>query len=78
MKVSYADKAMANYRWWRKLRGGVWERWAVSVPGENRRLCVWYPVSDDARFRHPYVKPKGVVSVFPPLSVEDWRKKKTD
>ena len=78
MDISYADKVMAEYRWWRRMRGGVWERWIIEIRGEDRRYAYWYPVPDDARFRFPHKRPKGVTTVFPPLDIEDWRKGKTN
>lgn len=59
--------ALENLRCYRRLRGGVWERWWV----EPCRSDVWHRVPDDPAERWPAKRPTPVCHGTP--RVEDWR-----
>lgn len=35
------DSALGSFRWWRRLRGGHWERWFIDAPVGTR---LWHRV----------------------------------
>lgn len=59
--------ALEQWRFYRRLRGGVWEQWYVEVCHAD----VWHRVPDDPEDRWPRKRPTPVCRGTP--TVEDWR-----
>jgi hypothetical protein len=37
--MNWADHIFSRWRWWRRWRGGHWERWYIDTPVGS---CLWF------------------------------------